>query len=141
MYDQIFLEGRLWQDLNILRYQFSIKFIGSLSNGGADDLGVNRFEVWHSFDDFWGVDVPVDLAAIDRVTDQKQGFDLRELGKLSDLVPGFDPVVAHVEGLQLDARVQALQLFNLVVGEPKLLKTLPDFLKANNPLDIVAPKR
>ena len=119
----------------------SVELIGCLSDGGAHNLAVNRLEIRHSLDNLWCVLLPVDLTAVDRVADQKKRFNLRKLRQLGDLVPGPDPVVADEKRVQLDARVEALQLFDLVIGQPELLERLPDLFQTHDTFDVVAAER
>ena len=73
----------------------SVELIGCLSNGGADNLAVDGLEVGHSLDDLWRVLLPVDLAAVDRITNQKKRLDFWKLRELGDLVPRSDPIITN----------------------------------------------
>ena len=111
-----------------------------LPNGGRDHLRVDLFDLRNSLDDQRS-DIIEDFLTIDWVSGENDVLDFGQLRKLSDLIPRLDTIVAHEEGVQFDAWVQTLQLLDLVVGDPELLKGLTDLIESDNSLDVVSTER
>ena len=99
------------------------------------------FDLGHSFDDVGCALFPRLVFGADGVARECDGLYLWQVGELADLIPHLDLAVRNQEGVKLDAWVQTLQLIDVVVGNPELLKRLTDLIKAGDPLDVVPAKR
>ena len=120
--------------------QISVHLLGLLPDGSRDHLGVDLLDLWNSLAHQRG-DLIICLLSVYWVADEQDTFDFWQLRQLGDLIPTLDPVVAHVESVELKAWVETLELLDLVVREPELLQGLTDLVETNNSLDVVSGKR
>ncbi len=98
----------------------SFNFFDFLSVRCCDHNSVNVLNLWYLFDHIRLCFI-FSLVSVDRVVYQHNSFKFRQLRKLTYFVPLLDLVVTNEECMELDARLEAVQLFYKIVGKPEFL--------------------
>ena len=120
----------------------SVQGISSLSDSSWDHLSINGLELRDLLVNHWpGVASFFVQTSVDWIAYKVDVLDLWKLSNFTNLIPRSDSIVAHEQGVELDAWVKSFKLLNLIVWNPKLLECLTNFIKTDNSLDIVSSKR
>ena len=115
-----------------------------LREGGAhclrDGVPVNLLDLGDAVKHFGRILLAV-FALVDRVAGELHVLERWQLVQAAQLAPRLHLVVAHEEGVQVSAAEKAVELVNLVVGDPELFKRVGDVLEARDSLDSVSAER
>ncbi len=101
------------------------------------DFAVEDSEVGDALDDF-GLDGFAVLVAVDGVVEEGEFAEGAEVLELDDLIPALDVVVRDVKSGQLHTGLDAFELLDVVVREPKFPQHWSHFFEALDSFDVVS---
>ena len=93
---------------------WSVHLFSHLPHACGDHFSVNGFNLRNSLNDEWSGFFKT-LISINWISEEQDGLDFWKLRELCNFIPILDSVVTNVESVQLNAWVESLKLFDLVV--------------------------